>query len=115
MKGFVRQHLLMACKHCLTHTYSVIKQIGSGQFGTVSIGKWLNGINSELLDVAVKTVKATSDIERIKLLQEAAIMGQFAHRNVVRLLGVVTVGEPVSDPRFIYTIGYVKSCVIICT
>jgi hypothetical protein len=32
----------------------------------------------------------------LKLLQEAAIMGQFAHKCVVRLLGVVTVGEPVS-------------------
>jgi serine/threonine protein kinase len=30
----------------------------------------------------------------VKLLQEAAIMGQFAHPNVVRLNGVVTVGEP---------------------
>jgi len=47
-------------------------------------------------EVAVKTVKSTSEIERIKLLQEAAIMGQFAHPNVVRLHGVVTVGDPVS-------------------
>ena len=45
--------------------------------------------------VALKSVKGTTGQERVKLLQEAAIMGQFAHNNVVRLHGVVTVGEPV--------------------
>lgn len=33
---------------------------------------------------------------KVKLLQEAAIMGQFCHPNVVMLKGVITVGEPVS-------------------
>lgn len=37
-----------------------------------------------------------SEEDQVKLLQEAAIMGQFAHKNVVKLHGVVTVGEPVS-------------------
>ena len=36
------------------------------------------------------------ETEKVKLLQEGAIMGQFQHSNVVRLHGVVTVGEPVS-------------------
>lgn len=47
------------------------------------------------MNVAIKTVKNSTELERVKLLQEAAIMGQFAHNNVVRLHGVVTVGEPV--------------------
>ncbi len=49
------------------------------------------------VDVALKTLQegATSE-DRIKFLQEAAINGQFKHPNVVGLLGVVTVGEPVS-------------------
>ena len=34
--------------------------------------------------------------ERVKLLQEAAVMGQFLHPRVVRLFGVVTLGQPVS-------------------
>ena len=34
--------------------------------------------------------------EKVRFLQEAAIMGQFSHPNVVKLYGVVTVGEPVS-------------------
>lgn len=58
------------------------------------MGVWMSG-EDEQVEVAIKTVKTTSELERIKLLQEAAIMGQFAHLNVVRLLGVVTVGEPV--------------------
>ena len=49
------------------------------------------------MDVAVKTLKpGSSEDEKVKFLQEAAINGQFKHPNVVQLLGVVTVGEPVS-------------------
>ena len=46
----------------------------------------------------MKTLKSNaSEQELVKFLQEAAIMGQFHHPNVVRLHGMVTVGEPVSD------------------
>ncbi len=49
------------------------------------------------VDVAVKTLKEGSGEEdRVKFLQEAAIMGQFKHYNVVNMFGVVTDGEPVS-------------------
>ena len=49
------------------------------------------------IEVAVKTLQPqASDMDRVKFLQEAAIMGQFLHPNVVKLHGVVTVGEPVS-------------------
>ena len=34
--------------------------------------------------------------EKVRFLQEAAIMGQFSQPNVVKLYGVVTVEEPVS-------------------
>ena len=47
--------------------------------------------------MAVKTLKEGSGEEdRVKFLQEAAIMGQFKHPNVVEMHGVVTSGEPVS-------------------
>ena len=50
------------------------------------------------VDVAIKTLKhEASEVEKIKFLQEAAIMGQFHHANIVTLHGVVTVAEPVSD------------------
>ena len=48
------------------------------------------------IEVAVKMLKReASEKDRVKFLQEAAIMGQFSHPNVVKLHGVVTVGEPV--------------------
>ena len=47
--------------------------------------------------MAVKTLKEGSEEEdRVKFLQEAAIMRQFKHPNVVEMYGVVTQGEPVS-------------------
>ena len=72
---------------------SIHNSIGAGHFGSVSKGVWFNGCSP--VDVAIKTMKGTDEQERVKLLQEAAIMGQFAHNNVVRLHGVVTMGEPV--------------------
>ena len=47
--------------------------------------------------MAVKTLQeGASEEDKVKFLQEAAIMGQFSHPNVVKLYGVVTEGEPVS-------------------
>ena len=49
------------------------------------------------VEVAIKTLKPGSDeMDQVKFLQEAAIMGQFKHPNVIKLYGMVTVGEPVS-------------------
>ena len=60
------------------------------------------------VDVAVKTLKEGSGEEdRVKFLQEAAIMGQFKHHNVVEMYGVVSEGEPVSlyDNTFVCVLG----------
>ena len=50
------------------------------------------------MEVAVKMLQpqAYNDDKKVKFLQEAAIMGQFLHPNIVKLHGVVTVNEPVS-------------------
>ena len=51
----------------------------------------------ETFDVAVKMLKEGSDLSStVKFLREAAIMGQFSHPSVIKLYGVVTLGEPVS-------------------
>ena len=48
-------------------------------------------------EVAVKMLlPGPTSQDTVRFLQEAAIMGQFRHPNIVQLLGVVTVGEPVS-------------------
>ena len=69
--------------------------IGSGQFGEVCKAMW--SINLNELELAVKTLKqGASEEDKVKFLQEAAIMGQFSHINVIKIHGVVTLGEPVS-------------------
>ena len=74
----------------------IIDHLGSGQFGTVNRGEWESPDGT--VEVAVKMLKAGSaQSDRVKFLQEAAIMGQFQHHNVVQLYGVVTIGEPVSQ------------------
>ena len=73
----------------------VHEQLGSGQFGNVMKGVWLRSGGSK--EVAVKLLKeGSSEEDKVKFMQEAAINGQFWHPNIVRLMGVVTVGEPVS-------------------
>ena len=48
------------------------------------------------MNVAVKKLQDTIIAEeRVKFLEEAAIIGQFEHSNVVQLFGVVDEGEPV--------------------
>ena len=81
---------------CFHANYSRLQgEIGSGQFGTVHKGVWQSTSRGEV-EVAVKTLKEGSGEEdRVKFLQEAAIMGQFRHHNVVTMYGVVTSGEPV--------------------
>ena len=77
------------------HSCRLGEAIGSGQFGEVYKGTCKE--SSLESDVAVKTLKkGASQEDRVKFLQEAAIMGQFSHSNVVTLYGVVTESEPVS-------------------
>ena len=69
--------------------------LGSGQFGTVAQAVWHSPDGP--VDVAVKTLKEQAlEEEKLKFLQEAVIMGQFHHPNIVQLYGVVTVGQSVS-------------------
>ena len=69
--------------------------LGEGEFGEVFKGEWTSP--TKTLTVALKSLKSSASAEeRLKLLQEAAIMGQFIHPHIVRLYGVVTLSEPVS-------------------
>ena len=75
-------------------------KLGAGQFGIVYKGVWTNHSGFSL-DVAVKSPKKDTDpMDRVKLLQEAAIMAQFRHPNVVTLCGVCKHQD-----------GYVSICV----
>ena len=75
--------------------FRVTANLGSGQFGEVKKGIWRN--ERIEVKVALKTLKEGYGAEhKVKFLQEAAIMAQFTHPNVVTLYGVVSKGEPVS-------------------
>ncbi len=76
------------------HLFRLGNYLGSGQFGTVYRGVWT--VQGKETKVAVKTLNANAYSEdKVRFLQEAAIMGQFKHPNVVKMYGVVTEEEPV--------------------
>ena len=74
--------------------------LGSGQFGIVYRGLLtVTGADSEdeVKEVAVKTMEnGASEEERVKFLQEAAIMGQFNNPYIIKIYGVLTSSQPVS-------------------
>jgi serine/threonine protein kinase len=75
-------------------------ELGSGEFGNVSKAVW--SISGTTKEVAVKTLKqGSSENDRVRFLQEAAIMGQFNHPHVVKLYGVVTLEDPVSHLSYL--------------
>ena len=74
--------------------YRVLESVGAGQFGEVCRAQWV--ISGVTKNIAVKTLRVDlSEKEKVRFLQEAAIMGQFFHPNIVKLYGVITVGDPV--------------------
>ena len=79
---------------CLYIIYRTESIVGSGEFGDVYSGVWRSSRGTQ--EVAIKVMKknATED-DKVKFLQEAVIMAQFRHPNILRLLGAVTTKEPV--------------------
>ncbi len=83
---------------CLMNRF--LRPLGAGQFGSVDAGIWKKEYQD--IPVALKTLKkGSSEKDKVKFLQEAVIMAQFRHPNVVTLFGIVTVGEPVSTNAYI--------------
>lgn len=56
-------------------------------------------------EVAVKMLHSESAQDRVRFLQEGAIMGQFKHKHIVSLYGMVVQGHPVrgSKPQPLHT------------
>ena len=87
------------------NTYCLIslgESIGSGYFGNVYKAKMELGDKDDddddnRIEVAVKTLqKEAKQQEKIKFLQEAALMAQFHHTNVLKIIGVVAENNTVS-------------------
>ncbi|KAK2724344.1 hypothetical protein QYM36_001002 [Artemia franciscana] len=67
---------------------SLIRKLGSGNFGEVWYGRWRNSTN-----VAVKTLKPGS-MSAQAFLREAALMKSFRHPNLITLYAVCSREEP---------------------
>ena len=82
-------------KTCIVSlTHSLSSELGSGEFGVVRRGVW--SVGGEEREVAVKSLAdGSTEEKRIQFLQEAAIMGQFKHPNVISLHGVLLDCSPV--------------------
>ena len=80
--------------------------MGSGQFGLVYRGLLQvseeDSVEGEVIEVAVKSMeRGASEEDRIKFLQEAAIMGQFNNPYIIKIFGVYLESEPVSSSLFL--------------
>ena len=68
--------------------HRIIKRLGIGEFGVVTLGL-LSRAQGDI-EVAVKTLNAdASNKDKLRFLQEATIMSQFDHQNVIKLHGIV--------------------------
>lgn len=75
---------------------SLLQELGQGSFGMVYEGIAKDIVKGEAeIRVAVKTVNESASLrERIEFLNEASVMKGFSCHHVVRLLGVVSKGQP---------------------
>ena len=78
---------------------TIVKEIGKGNFGIVAKAQFAERRGRMVMPaylVAVKQLHSTASTEaRNEILAEAAVMAQFEHENVLRLVGVVTKGDPI--------------------
>uniref|UniRef100_A0A8C0WG88 Tyrosine-protein kinase receptor n=1 Tax=Castor canadensis TaxID=51338 RepID=A0A8C0WG88_CASCN len=75
---------------------TLLRELGQGSFGMVYEGNAKDIVKGEAeTRVAVKTVNESASLrERIEFLNEASVMKGFTCHHVVRLLGVVSKGQP---------------------
>eukprot|EP00079_Xenopus_tropicalis_P012260 XP_002939040.2 PREDICTED: insulin receptor-related protein isoform X2 [Xenopus tropicalis] len=90
---------------------TIIKELGQGSFGMVYEGVAKDIVKNEpVTRVALKTVNELATTrERIEFLNEASVMKAFLCHHVVRLLGVVSQGQPALVIMELMTRGDLKS------
>uniref|UniRef100_A0A674CJN5 Tyrosine-protein kinase receptor n=1 Tax=Salmo trutta TaxID=8032 RepID=A0A674CJN5_SALTR len=87
------------------------RELGQGSFGMVYEGVAKGVVKGEPETcVAIKTVNESASMrERIEFLNEASVMKEFSCHHVVRLLGVVSQGQPTLVIMELMTKGDLKS------
>uniref|UniRef100_A0A3Q0RIU0 Tyrosine-protein kinase receptor n=1 Tax=Amphilophus citrinellus TaxID=61819 RepID=A0A3Q0RIU0_AMPCI len=90
---------------------ALLRELGQGSFGMVYEGVAKDIIKGDPeTRVAVKTVNESASLrERIEFLNEASVMKAFSCHHVVRLLGVVSKGQPTLVVMELMTHGDLKS------
>ncbi|XP_075049385.1 insulin receptor-related protein isoform X2 [Mixophyes fleayi] len=90
---------------------TILKELGQGSFGMVYEGVAKDIDKGESVTrVALKTVNELASMrERIEFLNEASVMKAFLCHHVVRLLGVVSQGQPALVIMELMTRGDLKS------
>ena len=103
--------MLYNIEYWIVTSFRTQSSLGHGQFGGVHIGKWRTP-NWER-EVAIKMLDPTTSHQddKVKFLQEAAIMAQFKHPNVIQLYGIVTDGQPVSC---VYIVSVLMCNIYLC-
>ena len=83
----------VSCYLCV-YIYRLKEILGTGEFGDVFKGEWETPYGVK--EIAAKLLrKGAEQDDVVKFLQEAAIMAQFKHPNVVGFFGAVTLQQPV--------------------
>ncbi|XP_029378614.1 insulin-like growth factor 1a receptor isoform X1 [Echeneis naucrates] len=90
---------------------TIYRELGQGSFGMVYEGIAKGVVKDEPeTRVAIKTVNESASMrERIEFLNEASVMKEFNCHHVVRLLGVVSQGQPTLVIMELMTRGDLKS------
>uniref|UniRef100_A0A3P9A2V0 Tyrosine-protein kinase receptor n=1 Tax=Esox lucius TaxID=8010 RepID=A0A3P9A2V0_ESOLU len=90
---------------------NILRELGQGSFGMVYEGVAKDIVKGEPeTRVAVKTVNESASLrERIEFLNEASVMKGFTCHHVVRLMGVVSKGQPTLVVMELMTHGDLKS------
>ena len=83
----------MNFREIMPDTLIQAEHLGEGEFGVVCKGVWISRLGE--IPVAVKTLKdPCTEEKKVGLFQEALIMGQFSHPNIIRILGIVSIQIP---------------------
>ena len=92
IRGIYRQMSRKRFREIYSDDLDIKEKLGEGHFGLVQSGIYKSP--NDKVEVAIKTLKVEDTASNINFLKEAAILGQFNHPNILKLLGVVTLTFP---------------------
>ena len=92
MKGIYAQMSIKRYREIKAAELKINEMLGEGNFGNVHSGVWRS--HGGDVPVAIKSLKVEDKDSCVSFLREAAILGQFNHPNILKLIGVVTLTTP---------------------